>query len=754
MPLIDLRTNLKSLKYGHDRPGGGDSAQPYIQTDINNPTSALSIAIRNPLVKEFLKGINDASTFLRLGTFDVDSAINSAGSFIDKSIKIDDGLVRGGILGATEASIVDTIRIAKFFTDVPKGTLFAVKQVGLQLSNPRLEVRKGIRAVTSDLLSFNPARVGNALGTLTGGLLEPTRIYNLGINTLSQVSVNAFGGHIVRHGILPIQSDETKYKSIVEFNNKDNNRLVKLTGELGIKGKVIRAYANNVATNLGSGQVRSTFSNTSNPNLSNLQGVSVNSSVKGPNIEVGEKISSLSYLGGPNSTYGIGNTDIKRSIITNFNPNRQLFEDITIKAVDSLTRLEDQNTFNDQYLTSAATGISKIDSRLYPYIDKNDPNYDSSNAASIRDNTVIKYTDVQPRLRKYYELTDTLDKISSRSDLYNIIDTDKLHSSNVTNNTLSSTGVTTLRNVSSTEGNTTILKNDITYFNGIIDNTGTYQKVILKGFKSWNDIAREKRTGDFGEGNAIIVNFSSGSKSINSKPVLRADSINLTPIFGADKYWGQDTYASQKYGNFNIRDLVKFRIQNVRNNNPEIGDFMIFRALLTNLTDNVDADWSDVKYVGRGNPFYIYSGFSRKVQIGFKVAALSAEEMMPMYSKLNYLMSTLMPNYNNNAMQGNLHRMTIGNYFDGQLGIINSLSYTVSNDSPWEIALDEPEGGVRQLILPHIIEVSLGFIPIGADTKTENKIEAKSLDTSFIAQNNTGTDIDKIQYYNDFFNPL
>ena len=181
---------------------------------------------------------------------------------------------------------------------------------------------------------------------------------------------------------------------------------------------------------------------------------------------------------------------------------------------------------------------------------------------------------------------------------------------------------------------------------------------------------------------------------------------------------------------------------------------MIFRALLTNLTDNVDADWSDVKYVGRGNPFYIYSGFSRKVQIGFKVAALSAEEMMPMYSKLNYLMSTLMPNYNNNAMQGNLHRMTIGNYFDGQLGIINSLSYTVSNDSPWEIALDEPEGGVRQLILPHIIEVSLGFIPIGADTKTENKIEAKSLDTSFIAQNNTGTDIDKIQYYNDFFNPL
>ena len=34
MPLIDLTTNLKSLKFGKDRPGGGSSNQPYIQKDI------------------------------------------------------------------------------------------------------------------------------------------------------------------------------------------------------------------------------------------------------------------------------------------------------------------------------------------------------------------------------------------------------------------------------------------------------------------------------------------------------------------------------------------------------------------------------------------------------------------------------------------------------------------------------------------------------------------------------------------------
>jgi hypothetical protein len=34
MPLVDLKTNLKSLRYGNDRPFGGSSKQPYIQTPI------------------------------------------------------------------------------------------------------------------------------------------------------------------------------------------------------------------------------------------------------------------------------------------------------------------------------------------------------------------------------------------------------------------------------------------------------------------------------------------------------------------------------------------------------------------------------------------------------------------------------------------------------------------------------------------------------------------------------------------------
>ena len=100
MPLIDLKTDLKSLKYGKDRPGGGDSGQPYQKVDINK----------------------------------VDSGFNRF-----RMTKFDDGLVRGGVVGAVNASIVDTLRIGKFLKDFPKGPLFITKQVGLQLTNPIIE---------------------------------------------------------------------------------------------------------------------------------------------------------------------------------------------------------------------------------------------------------------------------------------------------------------------------------------------------------------------------------------------------------------------------------------------------------------------------------------------------------------------------------------------------------------------------------------------------------------------------------------
>ena len=44
-------------------------------------------------------------------------------------------------------------------------------------------------------------------------------------------------------------------------------------------------------------------------------------------------------------------------------------------------------------------------------------------------------------------------------------------------------------------------------------------------------------------------------------------------------------------------------------------------------------------------------------------------------------------------MRGPLVKMTVGNWIDSQVGVLNSISYNVPQDSPWEIALNEPLPG-------------------------------------------------------------
>ena len=198
MPLIDLKTDLKSLKYGADRPGGGDSGQPYIKVDINT----------------------------------VDRGFNRL-----RMTKFDDGLVRGGTVGAINASVVDTLRVGKFLKDFPKGPLFIVKQVGLQLSNPQLEHKTNFPTNKPTRGQGLIGNIGNFIANTANKILNavgPTRIYNLGINTLAQVPVNAFGQHIVRHGFTPKRNDDNLYfKVALHNNNEGNNRLTQLRSILG-----------------------------------------------------------------------------------------------------------------------------------------------------------------------------------------------------------------------------------------------------------------------------------------------------------------------------------------------------------------------------------------------------------------------------------------------------------------------------------------------------------------------------------------
>jgi hypothetical protein len=189
------------------------------------------------------------------------------------------------------------------------------------------------------------------------------------------------------------------------------------------------------------------------------------------------------------------------------------------------------------------------------------------------------------------------------------------------------------------------------------------------------------------------------------------DSIGLTPVYLSDI--APNTSVTINGRTYGTRDLIKFRIEAVNNDNPTgPSAWMIFRAYLKDITDTPNPTWNTVNYVGRGEPFYIYKGFERSLSFTLQVAAMSEEELKPMWQKLNYLYSNTMPDYSNNVMRAPYMKLTLGDYMFRQPGIIKNLTYTIGNDSPWEIAINEPEVGSNLYELPHVMTIQMTFAPI------------------------------------------
>ena len=147
---------------------------------------------------------------------------------------------------------------------------------------------------------------------------------------------------------------------------------------------------------------------------------------------------------------------------------------------------------------------------------------------------------------------------------------------------------------------------------------------------------------------------------------------------------------------------------------------MHFRAFIDSFSDSYDADWSPIEYMGRAEKLYKYKGFGRKISMAFTVVAQSREEITAMYDKLNFLASSLAPEYldslTSGYMAGNIAYITLGEYIYDQPGIITSLTFDIPEESPWEIGIDDAGerldvADVRQV--PHMIKVTgFNFIPI------------------------------------------
>jgi len=643
MSLINLRTNLKSLRFGNDTQGGGASGLPYIQTGLPEDSPA----------GEYLAGI----------------ARNSV-----------DWPLRGGQYW-TVASTEDAVRVSRFLTDFPKGTVFTTKQVQLQKSNPKIE---------------------------TGGLASRlnTQTYNLNANLLAQVLEQGSGIHIPRAGAntneLGPDNPQAKYEYIVSHKDTNQNRLVSL-------------YNTKISTDTAV--------------------LSLDSTITKLGISVFDDNVLFDYVGGPDSLYGDGKTTIFRTTNT-----KDSFEDYTNQTFlhsgyspsfgqsSPTTGINYLNTLglSDYIKTNSIEGLT---GNLFPYrfraqtfpssvTTPSPPLPQPPNLGSTRGNLDFTKTDFGNFPKNLYQQYDK-DFIRPEQT------PEGVSSINSFNNTM---GYSALL---ASKGNDLAAKPKLQDFRSKTnDNTVKALAASVNytsGGPNGNGFNIESRIGVGSPGARPHVSRSSfydeykdGQDKINMSPIYRRNID--TPVEKDDP---------------SVRDLIKFCIETIDNNSPKSTDRMHFRAYITNFSDNIGAEWDSKKYMGRGENFYTYQGFTRDVSFTFIVAAQSVQEMEKIYQKVNYLASTLHPDYQAGTgfMRGNLHKLTIGEYFYRTTGIITSMNISVEDNYPWEIKMKQPELLLRdtaiavatntlvntndvanndrgQMEVPQILKIQMNFKPI------------------------------------------
>ena len=217
-PLVEQKTDLRTLRYGKDQYGGGSSRQPYVrkqlEADFNTDTGARRVLI---------------------------GATNIQGrKIIPGSGGIPDFLLREGTLNA---SLDDTSRLTQLLLDFspPTGPLFVAKQNLLSLANVNTTIGYETfeqTQTTSNITFSRGGVVGNFLENAANNIVDTARnktALNQGIysplGTIAQAGVVAVGTHLNKQGLNPFSPTNTSddagfptYLNAVDFNNPDGNK--------------------------------------------------------------------------------------------------------------------------------------------------------------------------------------------------------------------------------------------------------------------------------------------------------------------------------------------------------------------------------------------------------------------------------------------------------------------------------------------------------------------------------------------------
>ena len=561
--------------------------------------------------------------------------------------------IRGGTYEEIAAR-EDFARIDRFLLSYPRGTAFLDKQAGLMLSNPRIRMAR------------------------SGGVFA-NQAYSDGRNLMTQVADAGTGIRNPNAGedVFVLERFENKYEYVTAITPASENRLVLLkdlklsqppqstNSSINQIGTIAQNLADTVSSLVNDAPSISPTVSSTQINVANQLGINT--------VIPGEL---FNYPNGPGSLYGIvNNTSILKA--TN---SRNAFID-TSRAqrwIGNFTDLDNRTAVTKNIYGEDVQGRPLVSLALSKHLG----------------------------VSKKYNLTAELIGINANDDTETLAQQSGDGFIRANNNTNATTG------------------DNIETFKY----TMGYSQLMAQPNRTTNNltVSPDFRTQILEEGSVQSRNYQDqlvnkitrvGIGSPGSRPLNQRINIDDEYPLGQDKVNMTDIVQNVGASGFtdDKRDLVKFGFETIQNDAEELVNAVHFRAYLTGYSDSHNAEWSAKRYSGRGENFYTYQGFDRDVNFNFKIAAQSRQEMRFLYRKLNYLVSTLYPDYSDfGSMRGNITKLTIGDLFVRTPGILTSLNLTADDNYAWEIAMTDPEDGadVNMLETPQIMDVAVNFKPI------------------------------------------
>jgi hypothetical protein len=548
-----------------------------------------------------------------------------------------DFIIRGGIK-APQRALEDVARLAKYATDGVKGLLYTAKENLLSRTSVKTEASKGI---------------AYAGGALNAGVYTP-------LSTLAQAGVGFTGTRLNRMGI-----DPTGLIPGLSLNKYEDVTKEELSSPPSNKNRLIRF-------------------------LNEKQNVSFSGFID-------------EYSGGPGSILGVGKTKIK------FADQRTGINNIKLEKTGFFSSLEKFGYYNYGSFKSP---------RLLLY--NGSSIFNGKNLSSIYENytgedplkSEFSTTNNSPELMLFSNLSTESGSLYIESLESIKLKKDPREGDRTFNTEILLKGVSTNPTYNIQETGLNIGKEEKNIFNFTNSSTsGSLYKESSESIKLREDPRKGSRTLEAkqpNENDTYIVAINKKYRASDDKlnhPANIENRVNLGDPGAVKGTWADDVtnksqiidkingspiYNSTDIGNNgkDYNDLIAFRIGVIDNTNPNNTTYMNFRAYIDSFSDSYSSDWKAQSYMGRGEKFYKYEGFSRDISLAFTVVAQSQGEMNGMYQKLNYLASSLAPYYTKQGyMAGNLVKLTVGNYIYEQVGFISSITYDIPEESSWELSL-------------------------------------------------------------------